>query len=226
MPPGPERGDKGNPLGREDILKRIRAALGDRQISEADQAALDERMATRPAGPRVHFDGELLGRFIAKAETNNFTLERIASLQLLVPAVRALLPADDEAPDISVAAALGYVGWPPGWKINHGSGRSVERLSVTLALAGIAETGSVVMSSAADSPTSLNFLPDLHVIVLRASDIVGYPEDVWHQMVSKEWPRTVNVISGPSRTADVGGIIVRPAHGPKRVHLVIVDDAA
>lgn len=212
-------------MGREEILARIRSALSDRPHAQADNAALDERMAMRPAGPAVHFDGDLLPRFIAKSLANHFTLERIASMQLLVPAIRALLPAD-ETPDISVAQALDHVGWPPEWTINRGAGRPVERLSVTLAYAGIAETGSIVMRSGADSPTTLNFLPDLHVVVLHASDVVRYPEDVWRRMdvSAAAWPRSVNVISGPSRTADVGGTIVRPAHGPKSVQLIIIDD--
>jgi L-lactate dehydrogenase complex protein LldG len=222
MPPGPKQKHKGSTLGREEILKRIRTALGDRQRSDADEAALAERIAARPAGPKVHLDSDLLSTFFAKAAANNFTIERVASLQMLPPAVRALLPRD-ETPDISVAPALSPVEWPSDWRITRGAGRPVEHLSVTPALAGIAETGSVVLASGPDSPTSLNFLPDLHVVVLRASDIVAHPEDVWRRMQRETWPRTVNVISGPSRTADVGGIIVRPAHGPKRVHLVIVD---
>lgn len=210
-------------MGREEILKRIRSALGGhRQPPDAEPMTPGERMAARPAGPDVRLGGDLLPLFLAKAAANNFTVERIDSLQLLVSAVRALLP-DGEVPDISVATALDHVGWPSNWNINHGPGRHIERLSVTPALAGIAETGSVVLTSSPNSPTSLNFLPDVHVIVLRASDVVGHPEDVWRRIELEQWPRAVNVISGPSRTADVGGIIVRPAHGPKRVHLIVVD---
>ncbi|ODR95242.1 hypothetical protein AUC70_05980 [Methyloceanibacter stevinii] len=94
---------------------------------------------------------------------------------------------------------------------------------MTLACAGIVETGSVVFSSGQDTPTTLNFLPDVHVVVLYASTIVPYPEDLWPRLKSAGgWPRTVNFIAGPSRTADVAGTIVRPAHGPKSVHLIIV----
>ncbi len=219
---GPKQKEKGNPLAREEILNRIRSALGDRERTDSEAAQLDARMRARPVGPIVDFDADVLIQFFAKTAANNFTVERIASLQMLVSAVRALLP-DGEVPDISIARTLDHVGWPSDWNINRGAGRIVERVSVTQALAGIAETGSIVMASGADSPTSLNFLPDLHVVVLRADDVVAHPEDVWPRMQMENWPRAVNVISGPSRTADVGGIIVRPAHGPKRVHLIVVD---
>lgn len=212
-------------MGREEILRRIRAGLGAHPPSEAEQLEREQRIEMPPVGPRVPFTGDLITRFMAKAAGNLFTIERLGSLQMLVPAIRALLADVEGDPDISVAPALANLGWPAEWKVNRGAGRLVEPLSVTLALAGIAETGSVVMRSGPETPTSLNFLPDTHVIVLRAAGIVGYAEDVWRRMHADgtAWPRTVNVISGPSRTADVGGILVRPAHGPKRVHLVIVD---
>lgn len=145
---------------------------------------------------------------------------------MLVPSVRRLWHDDDGIPDISIAGALAHLGWPQDWKINTGPGRMVEKLSVTSAIAGVAETGSVILRSDELSPTTQNFLPDTHVIVLRASDIVPYLEDAWGRVPRErgEWPRTVNVISGPSRTADVGGVLVRPAHGPKAAHIVLVDD--
>lgn len=167
-----------------------------------------------------------LEAFLAKARANLFTVERVASLQMLVPAVRKLLPETREVPDISVAPALKHLGWPADWKVNFGPGRRIEPLSVTLAVAGIAETGSLVLQSGGDSPMTLNFLPDTHVVALRKSDIVRHIEDAWARLGSKDGlgPRTLSIISGPSRTADVGGVVVRPAHGPKSLHLVLVED--
>ncbi|MEO8137114.1 MAG: LUD domain-containing protein [Betaproteobacteria bacterium] len=213
-------------MGRQEILERIRAALGDGRPPAAGRADIAMRMQQPPVGPGPQVEGDLVARAIAKAAANLLTVERIASLPMLVAAVEALLSETGAAADISVVPALADVGWPAEWKINLGRGRLVERLSVTQALSGIAETGSIVLRSAAATPTSLNFLPDTHVIVLRAADIFARPEDVWRRMRADAatWPRTVNVISGPSRTADVGGVVVRPAHGPKRVHVVLLDD--
>lgn len=208
--------------GRDEVLARIRAAIG-RRPTEEEARALEQRMQNPPVGPRPGVGGERAAQFIAKAEANLFTVERIASLEMLAPAVQRRLPQTSKRPDISVAPALAHLGWPGDWRISNGPGRMVEPLSVTLAIAGIAETGSVVLRSDRDNPTTLNFLPDIHVIALRIADIVDYPEDVWACMRDGDgWPRTVNIISGPSRTADVGGTIVRPAHGPKEVCLVLV----
>ncbi len=212
-----------NTKAREGILARIRSALGDQRRTQGVE--LERRMKAPPEGPFPPLEQDAIAQFLAKARANLFTVERIASLQMLVPAVRTLMSGTSGTPEISVAPALAYLGWPTEWKINFGAGRMTEPLSVTLAVAGISETGSVVLRSDSDNPTTLNFLPDTHVIALRTSDIVGHPEDVWARVraAGLDWPRTVNVISGPSRTADVGGVVVRPAHGPKNVHLILVD---
>lgn len=207
------------------MLARIRAALGAPARSEADERRIAVRIGAPPPGPRPPPGADPLAQFLAKAAANLFTVERVAALEAAVAAVRAVLAESDAPPDISVAPALAHLPWPADWRLNLGPGRRHEALSVTPALAGIAETGSLVLVSGPGSPTTLTFLPDTHVVVLRAADVVPYPEDVWARLraAGDGWPRTVNIVSGPSRTADVGGIIVRPAHGPKAVHLLLVD---
>lgn len=206
------------------MLRRICTALGHPNRSPDELAELEGRIARPPIGPRPSLGDDLVRDMVAKAKGNLFTVERIASLQMLVPAVRALLP-PDLTPDISVAPALKHLGWPADWKINFGPGRRTEYASVTHAVSGIAETGTVVLQSGPTSPTTLNFLPDLNIVVLRTADIVAHVEDAYALVCKdgEDWPRTVNLIAGPSRTADVGGVIVRPAHGPKAVHLILCD---
>lgn len=212
--------------GREKVLARIRTALGDRPHSREDVASIEARMTQPPVGPRPRLSGDLIEAFVAKSRSNLFTVERIASLDTLPPAVQKLLGETSGTPDISVAPTLADLAWPADWRINYGPGRRIEPLSVTPAVAGIAETGSVILCSSPSSPTSLNFLPDIHVVVLRTSNIVTHAEVVWAGLRAEggDWPRAVNIVSGPSRTADVGGIVVRPAHGPKAVHLILVDE--
>jgi len=94
------------------------------------------------------------------------------------------------------------------------------------ALVAAAETGTLVLVSGADNPTTLSFLPETHFILIRASDVVGSYEEAFDRLRAiygeGSLPRTVNLISGPSRTADIEQTIVRGAHGPKRLHVVIL----
>jgi L-lactate dehydrogenase complex protein LldG len=94
------------------------------------------------------------------------------------------------------------------------------------ALAGVAESGTIVLASGADNPTTLNFLPETHIVVLAAADIVGDYESAFDMIRDRygksAMPRTVNLITGPSRSADIEQTILLGAHGPRRLHLVIV----
>jgi len=96
--------------------------------------------------------------------------------------------------------------------------------AVTLAEYGIAETGSVVFRSGADSPILMNFLPLYHIVVLRAERLIGYTEDLWPLLGGVDAPqsRTLTIVTGTSGTADIEARNVRGAHGPKHMHIVIV----
>jgi L-lactate dehydrogenase complex protein LldG len=95
--------------------------------------------------------------------------------------------------------------------------------TVSEAFCAIAETGSLVKLSSDASPTALNFLPDNFICLLQRQRIVRHIEDVW-DLIRKEqagMPRAVNIITGPSRTADVEQTIQLGAHGPRRMHVII-----
>ena len=87
-----------------------------------------------------------------------------------------------------------------------------------------------MIASGERSPATMNFLPDTHVVVLPASRVVGPLEDAWDRlraasaapMAAATMPRTVNLVTGPSRTGDIEQTIVLGAHGPYRVHILVV----
>jgi len=101
--------------------------------------------------------------------------------------------------------------------------------SVSRAFAGVAETGTLVLTSGADNPTSLNFLPDNHIVVIDAKDVAGDYEAVWPRLREKFgdlMPRVVNLITGPSRSADIEQTLILGAHGPRRLHVIVVGEAS
>jgi len=101
-----------------------------------------------------------------------------------------------------------------------------DQASLTLSFAGIAETGTLMLHSRGESPTTLNFLPDTHFVVLNRSDIVGPYEDAWQKLresTNGEMPRTVNMITGPSRSADIEQKLQMGAHGPKDLIILLIN---
>jgi L-lactate dehydrogenase complex protein LldG len=111
-------------------------------------------------------------------------------------------------------------------EVKTGAAGADDMSAVSHAAAGIAETGTLVLTSGKANPTSLNFLPEHHIVVVDAKDITGDMEAAISQIRKKfgkgEMPRTVNFITGPSRSGDVEQKIVLGAHGPRSLHIIIV----
>lgn len=98
---------------------------------------------------------------------------------------------------------------------------------ITRAPFGIAETGTVVMPSSFQRPTLANFLPDNCIVLLNESNILPYIEDALLAVQKSDagMPRALNLISGPSKTADIEQTLVYGAHGPIQLHVIINADA-
>ena len=171
---------------------------------------------------------DTIAHFIEKLESVSGKITRVASIDKAAEVVARHLESFDLGDNLVVAPdpALEGIPWSNRLGVERRAAAGGDRLSVTGAYAAVAETGSLVLLSSPDSPTTLNFLPDDHVIVLRESQIVPHIEDVWVRMRSDKqaMPRTVNFITGPSKTADVEQTIQEGAHGPRRLHVILVAD--
>lgn len=209
---------------RSEILRAVKASMGNGPQRWRDRGELEAALPKRRSDIRLPVGDDTVAHFIAKVQSNLMVVEHIARIEDVPQAVAGILARANLAPDISVAPALGSLAWPKTITQRSGKARLTEKLTVTRAVAGIAETGSVVLCSGDEAPSSLTFAPEINVIVLARSDVVARLEDGLERVKERAgaWPRTVNLVSGPSRTADVAGIVVRPAHGPKAVHLLLV----
>jgi L-lactate dehydrogenase complex protein LldG len=179
---------------RTAILGRIAATLGHAASAAAPEVV--QRIDAHARGPQPAWGGSGRERFLAK-------LDKVAGTHAAV-ASRAGIAA-------AVADYLAAQGLP-------------QRLVVAAAFCGIAETGSLMLLSGADSPTSLNFLPDDFLCVLPEDRIVPRLEDAWALLRAEggALPRSTNLVTGPSRTADVEQTIQLGAHGPRRLHVLLL----
>jgi len=111
-------------------------------------------------------------------------------------------------------------------EISHGASEGRDVNAVSAAFAGIAETGTLALVSGADNPTTLNFLPDNHIVLLPREAIEADYESVFTKLRGVYGkggaPRTLNFITGPSRSADIEQTLLLGAHGPRRLHIVVV----
>jgi len=153
------------------------------------------------------------------------THAEIASDAAIARTVADYLAAQNLPPRLVAAPhpLLAGVVWPEGWQVESRRARGDDRIGLAVAFCGIAETGSLVLLSGPESPTTLNFLPDDFLCLLPDNRIVPRMEDAWALLRAERGslPRATNLITGPSRTADVEQTIQLGAHGPRRLHVIL-----
>lgn len=219
---------------REAILGKVRRALGSDPGDAVRSHAVERRLA-KPLAGIVPARGQAQGAdrvriFCAEAEAVHTTVTRVKGSEAVPAAVAAYLRAKNLPAEIRMGSdrRLRAMPWDrqKALTIRSGASDGDDLTGVSHAYAGIAETGTVVLHSGADNPTSVNFLPEHHIVVVDARDIVGDLETAIAQVRRKfgrgEMPRTLNLITGPSRSGDIEQKLLLGAHGPRSLHLIVV----
>jgi L-lactate dehydrogenase complex protein LldG len=221
---------------RDTLFASIRASLGVTGVEPARHAAVSERLQQHPRGV-IPARGQLAPQervklFAEMVEAAAGTATILPSTDDIPAAVAALLRRHNLPMQIRRGGDPRLVALP--WhkertlEVSTGASDGHQLVSVSHAFAGVAETGTLVMASGPDNPTTLNFLPDTHIVVVDARDIAGDYEAVWARVRDTfgvdALPRAINLITGPSRSADIAQILILGAHGPRRLHVLVVDD--
>jgi L-lactate dehydrogenase complex protein LldG len=218
---------------RDDILGRIRAATGRTERSGAPPPPEYANTALIPARAKGT-PAELTARFIDMATEAAVTIDRVDAPGDVGAAIAAWLTAEGlgnnlvAAPDPALDACDLTAG--NGLSVRRGAATGDDMVSVTPTVAGIAETGSLLVTAGPGTPYTLNFLPETHIAILHADRIVGGYEDAWAMVrqnneAGAALPRTVTLITGPSRSSDIERTVTIGVHGPKRLHIVLVGRA-
>jgi L-lactate dehydrogenase complex protein LldG len=212
---------------RAAILAAVRQALG-RGAPDGDlRARLDERIATPPRHPRPAIEEDLVARFVSKLEGRAATVETVGTRSDVPSAVERFRSAHGLPARAAMGAALRDLICPSDWSVHFGRADIADSLAVSAAFLGIAETGTLMLLSSPESPTTHNFVPESQVVILERDHLVRHFEEAWSALRQRGvgMPRAVNLISGPSRTADIEQTIQLGAHGPRRLHLILVSSS-
>lgn len=228
---------------RDQILGAIRRSLRRGPLAPEAAAGCERRLATHPrnlvpARARTLPPRGQVELFVRMAEAANATVARVNDARDVPAAIAAYLMRLNlpqqlvRAPD----PALDALPWDSQslLKTRRGVAEDGDLVGVTTGFAAIAETGTLMLHSGPAGPTRNNFLPDAHVVVMRAGQVVAAYEDGFDRLRTTRRgvdgafaiPRTVNFITGPSRTADIEQKIELGAHGPRRLHIVVIEDGA
>lgn len=220
---------------RNIILNRLRTALRDGGDDDARARAVQERLTAAPRGV-IPARGQLPEKeradlFCVMAVKFAASLERVENAAAVPRTVAAYLRDRNLPARVRMGAdrRLAEMPWTaePSLEIAHGRAETGDLAGVSHALAGVAETGTMVLHSGADNPTTVNFLPEHHIVVLKAKDIVGDLESIFDKVRGEfgegKMPRTLNFITGPSRSADIEQTLLLGAHGPRALHVIVTD---
>ena len=215
---------------RENILARVRGALrrdaGDGVALSAVQAYIN----THALSARPGVSGDLVARFRDKALALSTTFSDVVHLHEVPTAVAAYLRAHNLPLHAVCWPSLQALAWGDnGVQVEARPATDTDLVGITEVFCAIAEAGTLMTLSGAHTPAVSSLLPETHIAVVRTVQIVPAMEEAWQRLrytggSEGYMPRAVNFISGPSRTADIEQTLTFGAHGPYRVHIVLISD--
>ncbi len=221
---------------REIVLASVRRSLGVTGGEATRRQEVADRLA-RHAPSVIPARGQLppqerLDLFNRMVEAAAATFEFVPHPAGVPGAVSAYLRAKNLPMQIRRGedARLEAMPWADerALEVSKGSSDGQQLVSVSHAFAGVAETGTLILLSGPENPTTLNFLPDTQIVVIDANDVVGDFEAVWRRLREtrgvRAMPRVVNMVTGPSRSADIEQKLILGAHGPRQLHVVVVGE--
>jgi L-lactate dehydrogenase complex protein LldG len=217
---------------REAILAKIRAKLGVRGDEPGRRGLVRSRLENPVANivPARARQGraDLIKLFQTMLEKQGAKTVRVRSLKALPEAIATSLREANLPSRLRVGGDPFFDGLKAErglLEILAGPAEDDDAVGLSRAVAGAAESGTLYFASGPDNPSTLNFLPETHAAVVLAADIFGSYEEAWNKIRAisgkERMPRTVNLISGPSRTADIEQTLVQGAHGPRNMIVFI-----
>ena len=222
---------------RAAILGRLRDVFARTSELEAEAERIVEERVFQPKRNLIPKRGQLpleerVELFVTMARGVQAEVQRLERLADVPPAVTAFLRRHNLAQKVVVASdsVLQRANFASQslLRTRMGNAEDADRVGVTIAFAGIAETGTLMLCSSSERPTMLAFRPENSIVVLHTQAIVGAYEQAWQALRDQGngLPRSVNFITGPSRTGDIAQKLELGAHGPKRLAVLLVDDLA
>ncbi|MCB8820487.1 LutC/YkgG family protein [Microvirga rosea] len=220
---------------RDEILANIRRSLRVGGNETIRRQIATERLERAPKG-LVPSRGQLpaeerLALFKLQAEAALATVTEVDSSADVPQSIATFLRDHNLPATLRMGSDLRLTAMPwndTSLEIAHGPSQGSDLNAVSHAFGGVAETGTLVLVSGPENPSTLNFLPDNHIIIVSAKDVAGDYETVWNKVRfafgKSGMPRTVNWITGPSRSGDIEQTMLLGAHGPRRLHIVVVRD--
>jgi len=191
-------------------------------LAKLRTANTTERVEAGAYHPQMQSD--LRMEFVAKAEAADGLVHEIASAEDLPVNLQTLFSLNGETTSLHIAPGsfLRELPWERAPNLTlHDATPASEAVALSAADYAIAETGTLAFLSGAAQPSSWHFLPGIECVLVRRALIVPALEDLFAKLAGEALPATLNLVTGPSRTADIEQSIERGAHGPRALHIFL-----
>ena len=221
-------------MNRDAVLDAIRRGLRRGPVPADQVVGLRARLAAHPRHPiparsRLDHAGQV-ALFVANLEREYGTVARVPDAGAVPGAVVDYLAAQNLPTEAAIAPhpELREIDWSarPLLRLREGRAEASDTVAIQHGFAGVAETGTLMLPSGPDRPTTLNLLAEAAIVVLRADRVVGAYEEAWDLLRAEMggMPRNVMLVTGPSRSADIEQALELGAHGPRKLHVVLVGE--
>ena len=174
-------------------------------------------------------EANLVERFIKRAEEQSAQVLQVAQAEDALSLIRSQwqqigVNKNDNSIYLSPLSSLARLPWAQvGFKIHHYDKQSEMKTSASLALAAVAETGSLLIASSQANARGINFLIDNHIVFISTARFFFLLEDAWSALPPQSSSAAIHFITGPSRTADIEQQLFLGAQGPKSLWVVIYE---
>jgi L-lactate dehydrogenase complex protein LldG len=220
-------------MSRARILEGIRATLNASSGATVRRRSVAQRLAQPLAHPRprraMREGAERVAQFKQFQSALGVDVIDVASAGEVPLAIAGYLAALDQLQRLRCGSDPQLAAFP--WDsaaslvVDSGAAGEGDAVGLSRAIAGVAETGTLVLASGSGSPVTVGLLPETHIVALRADAIVASYEEACARVLEANagaMPRTLNLVTGASRTGDIGGKIVMGAHGPRRLAVILI----
>jgi L-lactate dehydrogenase complex protein LldG len=219
------------------IIGALQRGLKRGPLPADQQAMLAARMAAHPRHvmpKRGQLDQEGRARLFAHYVEREFgTVARLPSLAAVPHAIATYLAQQNLPPALVVAPHPILQAIPfaelPLLSVRFGVSSPADAVSLQHGFAGIAETGTIMLPSGPTRPVSNNLLPTCAIVLLHTANIVACYEEAFDLLRAERalprpnLPRNVMLVTGPSRSADIEQTLELGAHGPRQLHVLMID---
>lgn len=217
---------------RDEILKKVGSAIGEGSTMTKRRKTVADRLSALSIGilPLKRLPKpKLVALFVQKAKAADATVVKCPAGKVN-DEIAKFLRKHNLPSQVRTGSDKKLQTWmkspPKTLDIAKGVVEETDLTSVSRATGGIAETGTLILLSGRENPTRNNFLPENHIVIVHERDIVLHQEDVWKRLRKAvgggKLPRTINMTTGPSRSADIEQTLILGAHGPVRLHILVV----